>query len=140
MKTTELLSACANFVDNIPENLNYIMPSELKSVLEKSPKSIFLLDVRSRAAYEKAHIEGAINICLKELFEDENLEKIPLDKPIIVCCGIGHVASQILTLLQLLGYNAIGLKYGMGVPAVAGEVQKGWVELDYPVNSSVQCE
>jgi len=37
-------------------------------------------------------------------------------------------------LLQLLGYNAIGLKYGMGVTTVEGEVQKGWVELGYAVN------
>lgn len=45
------------------------------------------------------------------------------------------MASQILTLLQLLGYDAIALKYGMGVSTVKGEVQKGWVELGYPVKS-----
>ena len=135
MKRTELLNACSNFINNIPDTLNYITPSELREILKKSPKTTFVLDVRNPESYGESHIEGAVNIFIDDLFQDENMQILPKNKPIVVCCGIGHVASQILTLLQLLGYDAIGLKYGMGVSTVKGEVQKGWVELGYPVKS-----
>lgn len=135
MKSTELLNACSHFIKNIPDTLNYITPSELRKILKESPQSIFVLDVRNTESYEESHIEGAINISIEDLFQDNSIKILPKDKPIVVCCGIGHVASQILTLLQLLGYDAIGLKYGMGVSTVAGELQKGWVELGYPVKS-----
>ena len=125
MKRAELLNACVNFIEKIPDNLNYITPPELRKILKESPQSIFILDVRNTESYEEAHIEGAINIGIDDLFQDKNIKEIPTNKPIVVCCGIGHVASQILTLLQLLGYDAIGLKYGMGVSTVVGEVQKG---------------
>jgi rhodanese-related sulfurtransferase len=136
MKKADLLHACAEFIEDIPENLNYMTPSELRIILQKSPQSIFVLDVRNCEAYNESHIEGAKNIGIDDLFHDEQIKELPTNKPIVVCCGIGHVASQILTLLQLLGYNAVGLKYGMGVSTVAGEVQKGWVELGYPVHST----
>ena len=135
MKRVEILNLCTDFVKKIPDNLNYISPVELKKILEESPQSIFVLDVRNMESYNESHIVGAVNICIDDIFCDNNMSKIPIDKQIVVCCGIGHVASQILTLLQLIGYDAVGLKYGMGVSTVAGEVQKGWIELGYPVIS-----
>ncbi len=133
-----LLDACTDFVENIPDNLNYITPSELREIQQESPESIFILDVRNRESYEESHIEGSTNIVLDEIFQEQNIAEIPTDKSIVVCCGIGHVASQVLTLLQLLGYDAIGLKYGMGVSTIANEIQKGWVELGYPVTTDTQ--
>ena len=135
MNSTELIKACSNFIKNIPDSLNYITPAELREILKESPQSIYILDVRNAESYGESHIEGAKNIFIDDLFRDKNLQQLPEDRPIVVCCGIGHVASQILTLLQLLGYDSIGLKYGMGVSTVKGEVQKGWVELGYPTKS-----
>ena len=138
MKKVALLNACAKFIENIPDNLNYITPPELREILTESPQSICVLDVRNNEAYAESHIEGSVNIFIDNLFHEKTLNAIPTNRQIVVCCGIGHVASQILTLLQLLGYDAIGLKYGMGVSTVAGEVQKGWAELGYPVKSCNQ--
>jgi rhodanese-related sulfurtransferase len=135
MKKTVLLNACLHFIENIPDNLNYMTPAELREILKKSPQSVFILDIRNTESFRESHIKGATNILLDDLFQKNTMEKLPINKPIVVCCGIGHVASQIVTLLQLLGYDAIGLKYGMGVSTIAGEIQKGWVELDYPVES-----
>jgi rhodanese-related sulfurtransferase len=135
MQKSELLKACLKFIKDIPDNLNYMTPSELKKILTKSPQSVFILDVRNTESYRESHIEGSINIFIDDLFQDKSMQILPKNKPIVVCCGIGNVASQILTLLQLLGYDAIGLKYGMGVSTVAGEIQKGWVELGYPVKN-----
>ncbi len=135
MDKSEILAACIDFVEKIPANLNYITPYELRKIQEDSPESIFLLDIRNSESYEESHIEGAVNIVLDDLFHDHITTNIPTGKKIIVCCGIGHVASQILTLLQLLGYDAVALKYGMGISTVAGEIQKGWVELGYSVTA-----
>ncbi len=133
MERLELLQACANYIEKIPDTLNYITPAELKEILTRSSQSVFILDIRNTEAYNESHIKGAVNIVLDELFQESSMAILPDNKPIVVCCGIGHVASQVLTLLQLLGYNSIGLKYGMGISTVSGEVQKGWVELGYPV-------
>jgi rhodanese-related sulfurtransferase len=138
MKRMEILNLCADFVKKIPDNLNYITPVDLKKILDESPQSIFVLDVRNMESYNESHIVGAVNICIDDIFHENNISKIPIDKQVVVCCGIGHVASQILTLLQIIGYDAIGLKYGMGVSTVDGEVQKGWEELGFPVISNNQ--
>ncbi|HID69464.1 MAG TPA: rhodanese-like domain-containing protein [Desulfobacterales bacterium] len=135
MINSELLAVCAGFVDKIPANLNYITPSELRKIQQNSPESVFILDVRNCESYEESHIEGATNIVLDDIFQVQNISRLPATTTIVVCCGIGHVASQVLTLLQLLGYDAVGLKYGMGISTVANEVQKGWVELGYPVST-----
>lgn len=135
MKKTVLLNACLHFIENIPDHLNYITPIELKEMLKESPQSIFILDIRNSESFRESHIKGAINILLDDLFQEKTMEKLPTNQSIVVCCGIGHVASQIVTLLRLLDYDAIGLKYGMGVSTISGEIQKGWVELGYPVES-----
>jgi rhodanese-related sulfurtransferase len=94
---------------------------------------VFLLDNRTPKAYAEGHIPGAENIWLKEILTEEGLARLPTDRTIVVCCWVGHTASQVLTVLQLLGYDAVGLKYGMGEPAVKGERRAGWLDYGYPV-------
>jgi len=75
----------------------------------------FILSVRKSEHYELGHIAGSINIGLSDLFKEENLAKLPTDKSkqIVVVCYTGHSASQATALLNLNGYNAIALKWGM---------------------------
>ena len=75
----------------------------------------FILSVRKAEHYELGHIPGAINIGLGDLFKKENLQKLPEDKnkQIVVVCYTGHTASQATALLNLNGYNAITLMWGM---------------------------
>ena len=74
----------------------------------------FILSVRSAAQYAKGHIAGAVNIGFKTLFTDENLSKLPDDDTqIVVVCYTGHTASQATALLNVNGYNATALKFGM---------------------------
>ncbi len=73
----------------------------------------FILSIRSSTQYEIGHIPGAINIGFSSLFEEENLEKLPIDKQIVVVCYTGHTASQATALLNINGYNATALKWGM---------------------------
>jgi rhodanese-related sulfurtransferase len=73
----------------------------------------FVLSVRSAEHYEIGHIPGAINIGWKNIAESENLAKLPTDQQIVVYCYTGHTGQIATTALNLLGYNAINLKFGM---------------------------
>lgn len=80
----------------------------------------FILDLRVQQKdkpdyYETGHIASAVNIGIGNLFTDEGLEKLPEDKnkQIVVVCYTGHTASQATALLNLNGYNATALMWGM---------------------------
>lgn len=73
----------------------------------------FVLSVRSASQYAKGHIASAINIPWREVAKQENLAKLPKDGQIVVYCFTGHTASQVTALLNILGYDAINLKFGM---------------------------
>ncbi len=73
----------------------------------------FIVSVRAADQYTKGHIPGAINIPLAGLADPANLAKLPKDKQIVVYCYTGHTGSQATALLNLMGYNATNLKFGM---------------------------
>ena len=73
----------------------------------------FIVSVRSADHYALGHIPGAINIPWKSIAETANLAKLPKDKQIVVYCYTGHTGQIATTVLNLLGYNAINLKFGM---------------------------
>jgi rhodanese-related sulfurtransferase len=72
-----------------------------------------IVSVRSAEHYAKGHVPGAINIPWKDIAKAENLKKLPKDKPIITYCYTGHTGQVACTVLNLLGYNAVNMKYGM---------------------------
>ncbi|MEW6068325.1 MAG: rhodanese-like domain-containing protein [Nitrospirota bacterium] len=73
----------------------------------------FLLDIRKAGDFCKGHISEAVNIPFEEVARPENLAKLPTDMPILVICYTGHTASQINSILNMLGYNAWTLRFGM---------------------------
>jgi rhodanese-related sulfurtransferase len=73
----------------------------------------FVLSVRSPDHYALGHIPGAINIPWKNVAELDNLAKLPKDKQIVVYCYTGHTGQIATTVLNLLGYDAVNLKFGM---------------------------
>lgn len=73
----------------------------------------FILDIRKPVDYVNGHISGAVNVQFEYVAEPENLAKLPTDKPILVVCYTGHTASQTNAILNLLGYNAWTLRFGM---------------------------
>ena len=80
----------------------------------------FIVSVRGADHYALGHIPGAINIPWKAIAEPENLAKLPTDQPIVVYCYTGHTGQIATTALNLLGYDATNLKFGM----------MGWTEDD----------
>lgn len=131
---SELIKIFNGIINNIPQNLNYISPAELYESLSKNPETYFILDNRDKASFDAGHIQGSTNIFFRDLFKDDNLKQLPLDKTIVIVCWVGHTASQLLPMLTMLGFTVIGLKYGMGKSKIKDEVQKGWGELGLPVS------
>jgi rhodanese-related sulfurtransferase len=80
----------------------------------------FILSVRSPDQYAIGHIPGAINIPWKNVAEPDSLAQLPTDRQIVVYCYTGHTGQIATTALNLLGYDAINLKFGM----------MGWTEDD----------
>jgi len=73
----------------------------------------YVLDIRKAADFCVGHIPGAVNIVFEEVAKPENLLLLPTDKPILVVCYSGQTASQVNAILNLLGYNAWTLRFGM---------------------------
>jgi rhodanese-related sulfurtransferase len=73
----------------------------------------FIVSVRSADHYALGHIPGAINIPYKTIAKPENLAKLPKDKQIVVYCYTGHTGQIAATVLGLLGYDVVNLKFGM---------------------------
>ena len=129
---TALITALRDYINGIPEELNYVFPSDLQSLLNEG-EDLFILDNRTPEFYERGHIPGAVNIPLREVLY--SLDKIPRDKRVVVCCWVGHTASQLLPALTMLGYKAVGLKYGMGEAKDEGDMRMGWKSLGLPTVS-----
>lgn len=137
---SELLARCRAYLKAIPESLHYITPAQLAERMRDDPTWAVIIDNRDADSYAKAHIPGAIHVPLRDAADEDNLAKLPRDRRIVVACWVGHTASQLLTVLRLLGYDAIGLKYGMGEPAVPGEPKLGWEETGLPTERELVSE
>ncbi len=101
---------------------NTISGTELaKKLADPAEKAkLFVVDIRSKADYDKGHIEGATQIDFAQWAAPENLSKLPKDKKIIVVCYTGNTAAQAATGMRMLGFDAAVLKAGMN----------GWVKTD----------
>ncbi|MCS7286498.1 MAG: rhodanese-like domain-containing protein, partial [Anaerolineae bacterium] len=58
-------------------------------------------------------------------WKPENLAKLPKDKKIVAYCYSGHTAGIVATVLNLLGYDAINLRFGI----------MGWTKKDEVVGA-----
>ena len=64
------------------------------------------------------------------------VKKLPKDKLIFLICYVGHTSSQVLTLLKMLGYNVISIKYGYGLSPIKNIPIAGWLDYKLPTISS----
>ena len=100
----------------------YITAADLNLKIAED-EDMTILSIRSAEHYAAGHIPGAINIGLGSLAD--NLDQLNPDVPVYVCCYTGHSAAQATSLLQMLGYDAYSLKFGMcswtGTEANAGK-------------------
>jgi len=72
-----------------------------------------IISLRSAEDYAKGHVPGAVNVSVKELFTAENLAAIPPDRDVVLICYTGQTAGQATAGLNMLGYDAYSLLFGM---------------------------
>ena len=73
----------------------------------------FIISVRSREHYELGHIPGAYNIPWRRIADPEALSALPRDQQIVTYCYTGHTGQVAATVLNILGYDVVNLKFGM---------------------------
>lgn len=100
----DLVAAIDDHVSTLPEGWGTVGDVEaLKEAL--TVENTVLIDVREPGEYEEGHIEGAINIPIRELAQ--SLELIPTDRPVIVYCASGWRAGMAYSTLRLMGYDNV---------------------------------
>jgi len=124
-----------DYLKSIKNDWNYITAIDFynKYYLKKN---YFLIDLRTEKEYKKMHIKGSKNIFWLNILDEKNLKKLPKDKPIFLICYVGHTSSQVLTLLKMLGYNVISIKYGYGLSPIKSIPIAGWLDYKLPTISS----
>ena len=92
-----------------------ITADQVKAIIDdpNQAKNYQIISVRKADDYAKGHLKGAINIPWKEIANKENLAKIDPAKKVITYCYTGHTGMVAAMVLNLLGYDAVDMKYGM---------------------------
>jgi len=124
-----------DYLKNIKNDWNYITAIDFYNEYYLK-KDYFLIDLRTEKEYKKMHIKGSKNIFWLNILDEKNLKKLPKDKPIFLICYVGHTSSQVLTLLKMLGYNVISIKYGYGLSPIKSIPIAGWLDYKLPTISS----
>ena len=90
-----------NLLDGLFEYVRFDQVDEL--VKNKA----YLLDVRTELEYSLSHIEGAKNLPLALLRQQNSVLPTDLATPIYVYCNIGHTAYLAIQVLRSLGYTKL---------------------------------
>ena len=88
----------------------FILATDLNMKIAED-EDMTIWDIRKAEYYAAGHIPGAINFGLSSLID--NLNKLDPENPIYVYCDTGHWAAEAVALLQILGYDAYSLKFGI---------------------------
>jgi len=132
------------YLHSTKDDWNYITPIDfynkyyLKKKKDANTIDYYLIDLRSKEEYKKGHIKGSKNIYWLNILDENNLKKLPKNKPIFLICYVGHTSSQVLTLLKLLGYNVISIKYGYGISPIKYVPVAGWSDYGLPIVRSTK--
>lgn len=108
------------FVKNVA-TLQLALPRDIAD----KKKEYVIVDVRSPAEWEHAHILGAIHMELGSV--PQRMDELPKDRSIAVICGSGYRASVIASLLQRSGFKSVcNIKGGM----------QAWIQAQLPTEIS----
>ena len=110
-------STCAEALEKRANDLLQKDYSEVEITIEellKSPDDYYIVNYWPKKYYDKFHLPGARQYePYESLSRKALLNTLPIDKPIVVYCYTGHHAAFVVAFLNLLGYKAINLEYGV---------------------------
>ena len=124
--------------DFFDAGLQYITAADLYANLNDGDtgNDPFLLNYGwPQADYDAGHVPGSYLFGGGTLGPDENLKYLPTDQEIVVWCYTGQTSAQVCTYLNMLGYDAYSLKFGMNAidPSLCGTKVYHAPGTDYPV-------
>jgi beta-glucanase (GH16 family) len=93
-----------------------ITSSEVKSISddwEHKQIKFQIVDVTLQKTYNKGHIPHALNIPLSKIADTVNLQKLDPNRITIVCSDNGQTGQLAATVLNLIGYKSVALRFGM---------------------------
>lgn len=116
----EICTAMESYMITSPPDWNVLTADELKRSLDAGRK-IFLLDVREPSEFEAGHIEGAVNIPVREL--PGRVKELPQDRGLkmVAYCASGIRSAYATMFLRVYGYSDVRtLEHGIREWAGAG--------------------
>ncbi len=119
----EMCSAMENYMVSSPPDWNVVRAGELKKALDSGEK-VFLLDVREPSEFAAGHIEGAVNVPVKEL--PRRVNELPKDRGLkmVAYCASGIRSAYATMFLRVYGYIDVRtLEHGI----------REWASAGYPV-------
>lgn len=104
VRRAAVAKAADDYLQRLPEDRFRITPAEYQANVVNG-QLYAIIDVRQPDEYAAGHMEGAINIPMREL--TRRLSNLPVNTstPILVYCHSGRRSTHVLVLLQELGYN-----------------------------------
>lgn len=87
----------------------------------------YIVDLRAAADYTDGHIQGANNITMTDLVTKIEDGTIPSDKTIVNVCYSGQTASSATAFMNLIGYEARNLLFGMCGVDTSISKTTGWL-------------
>ncbi len=98
---------------NAGKALHYVSAETFVQDL-KAKKDLLAIDVRTPAETDMISlaIPNSIKIPANKIFEPENLDRIPTDKPVMIICKSGARATAVGTSLRHLGFDNVFILSG----------------------------
>lgn len=78
--------------------------------MRKLDEEYALVDIRDEISFEYGHIDGAKNIPLAKIKEDNS--HLPKDRLVVLCCKSGQISDELAENLRDDGFNAVNLEGG----------------------------
>lgn len=88
----------------------------------------YIIDVRAQEDHDKGYIPGSVWADAKTFFQAANLANLPDDQDIVVYCYTGQTASQIVSVLRMMGYEAYNLQFGFGSWTMNADAGSRWFD------------
>lgn len=76
-------------------------------------KDYLLIDIRASEDFLKGNIRGSISIPYTQTASLKKIQNLPKDKTLVIIDYNGHLSAQTAATLNMLGFNAVPLQYGI---------------------------
>ena len=115
----------AQLLDEATQQVAFMSMEEVRARVEAGDKSLTILDVRERDAYDAGHIQDARHVPRGQL--EIRIDQVLPDPTtrVLTCCEFGKISTLAAATLRTMGFTrAVALDGGM----------KAWREAGYPLD------